>query len=135
MADYFPWALSEMAAAVAVLNRENIRSTRAGSALREAARVLQQPGPLPAEQLARLGIMPLDASGRLLPFTSIVRQFERADPNNRDLMLIFGVQAGSSVGALVRYGADVLSGLAAEVERSVDREFLIADTRRVLGLD
>ena len=135
MADHFPWALSEMAAAVAVLNRENIRSTRAGSALREAARVLQQPGPLPAEQLARLGIMPLDASGRLLPFTSIVRQFERADPNNRDLMLIFGVQAGSSVGALVRYGADVLSGLAAEVERSVDREFLIADTRRVLGLD
>ena len=135
MPEDFPWAMSEMAAAVAILNRENIRSSRAGSALREAARVLQHPGPLPAEQLARLGIVPLDASGRLLAFTTIVQQFERADPDNRDLMLIFGVQAGSSLGALVRYGADVLTGLAAEVERSVDREFLIADTRRVLGLD
>lgn len=131
----FPWAMSEMTAAIAILNRENIRSSRAGAALREAARVLWQPGLLPAEQLARLGIEPLNAAGTLRPFTEIIAQFEQADPDNRDLMLIFGVQAGSSVGALVRYGSGVLSGLAAEVERSSDRSFLIADTQRVLGLD
>jgi TP901 family phage tail tape measure protein len=130
----FPWQLDEMAAAIAMLNQANVRSSRAGAALREAARALAHPGPSAAAGLARLEIAPLDAQGRLLPCADIIAQFERADPSNRDLMLIFGVQPAASIGALIRGGAGTLAALTQRVAQSAERDLLLADTRRILGL-
>jgi TP901 family phage tail tape measure protein len=132
--DEFPWQLTELAAAIAVLNQANIRSSRAGASLREAARVLAQPGPSADAGLARLMVSPLDEHDRLLPLTNIIAQFERADPTNRDLMLIFGVQPAASIGALIRAGASTLAALAERVAESDERDLLLADTRRILGL-
>lgn len=134
MTDDFPWQLDEMAAAILVLNQANIRSTRAGASLREAARTLANPSPSAADGLARLGVRPRDEQGRLRTCSDIIGQFERADPSNRDLMLIFGVQPAAGVGALIRNGAGSLAALTERVAQSEERELLVADTRRILGL-
>lgn len=134
MNEAFPWRLTEMAAAIAILNQANVRSNRSAAALREAARTLAQPGPSASATLTRLAVEPLDADGRLRSLSDIIAQFERADPSNRDLMLVFGVQPAGALGALIRHGAATLVGLTAQVQQSEDREFLLADTRRILGL-
>jgi TP901 family phage tail tape measure protein len=128
----FDWELDELAAAIAVLSRENVRSTKSVAALRDAMERLKRPDPLAAQTLGRLGIEPLDRYGRLRPLAEILEQLGRADPDNNDLRAIFGVQAAGPMGGLYWRGAATLRGLTGAMHRSPDRERLLADTKRLL---
>ena len=129
----FPWSTDELAAAIAILNHANIRSSRGAASLIAAAKTLAAPGDYGIDILRRLNVEPCGQDGVLLPLADVIEQLQRADPNNRDLMLIFGVQPASTIGALIRQGSDSFRALVAAVIASPDRDLLLADTRRIFS--
>lgn len=129
----YPWALDELAAAIAVFSHANVRSTRGGKALRESMVALLQPSDLTTQTLNRLGIEAYEPDGRLKPLAALIDQLERANPPHADYWRIFGISAGSTISQLVRYGATTLRNLAEQVHLSEDAELLLADTRELIG--
>ncbi len=93
--ELYPWALDEMAAAIAVFSHANVRSTRGGKALREAMGALLQPSDLTTQTLDRLEIEAYESDGRLKPLAALIDQLERANPPHADYWRIFGIQAGA----------------------------------------
>lgn len=129
----YPWALAELAAAIAVFSHANVRSTRGGKALRESMSALLQPSDLTTQTLNRLDIDVYESDGRLKPLAEIVDELERANPPHADYWRIFGIQSGATISQLVRYGSTTLRNLAAQVPASEDADLLLADTRELVG--
>lgn len=129
----YPWAIEELAAAIAIFSHANVRSNRAGPALRDAMRSLQRPSQLTRETIDRLGLQPYGPDGDLLPLTEIVDQLSRSAPAHEDFWKLFGIQAGSTMSQLVRYGPQTLRNLAKQVPLSEHAETLLEDTRELIG--
>jgi TP901 family phage tail tape measure protein len=129
----YPWALDEMAAAIAVFSHANVRSTRGGKALRESMSALLQPSDLTTQTLERLGIEVYEQDGSLKSLAAIVDQLERVNPPHADYWRIFGISAGATISQLVRYGSSTLRNLTAQVQVSEDAELLRSDTRELIG--
>jgi TP901 family phage tail tape measure protein len=129
----YPWAIEELAAAIAIFSHANVRSNRAGPALRDAMRSLQRPSQLTRETIDRLGLDTKDGDGNLLPLSEIVEQLSRAEPAHEDFWKLFGIQAGSTMSQLVRYGPQTLRNLAEQVPLSEYAETLLEDTRELIG--
>lgn len=129
----YPWAIEELAAAIAIFSHANVRSNRAGPALRDAMRSLQRPSQLTSETIDRLGLQPYDGEGNLLPLTEIIDQLSGAAPAHEDFWKLFGIQAGSTMSQLVRYGPQTLRNLAEQVPLSEHAETLLEDTRELIG--
>jgi len=131
--DEYPWALEELAAAIAVFSHANVKSTRGGKALREAMSALLYPSDLTAQTIERLQLRVYRDDGGLRSLSDVVGELEAANPPHADYWRIFGIQAGSTFSQLVRYGADTLRNLAAQVLVSEDAELLLSDTRELVG--
>jgi len=129
----YPWALAELAAAIAVFSHANVRSTRGGKALRDAMSALLQPSDLTSQTLERLGLQVYETDGSLKPLAELVDELERVNPPHADYWRIFGISAGATISQLVRYGATTLRNLAVQVHASEDAELLLADTRELIG--
>ncbi len=132
-AEPYPWALADLAAAIAVFSHANVRSTRGGKALRDSMMALLQPSDLTTQTLNRLGIAAYEADGRLKPLAELIDELERTNPPHADYWRIFGIQAGSTISQLARYGSTTLRNLAAQVPASEDADLLLADTRELVG--
>lgn len=131
--DEYPWALEELAAAIAVFSHANVKSTRGGKALREAMSALLQPSELTAQTIERLNLRVYREDGSLRPLSEVVGELEAANPPHADYWRLFGIQAGSTFSQLVRYGGETIRKLAARVLESDDAEFLLSDTRELVG--
>jgi len=129
----YPWAIEEMAAAIAVFSHANVRSTRGGQALREAMGALLHPTELTTQTLERLAIQPYQEDGSLCSLSELIDQLETANPPHADYWRIFGIKAGATISQLVRYGATTLRNLTVQVTESEDAELLLADTRDLVG--
>jgi TP901 family phage tail tape measure protein len=129
----YPWPVEELAAAIAVFSHANVRGTRGGRALRESMSALLHPSELTTQTLERLGIEPYREDGTLRPLSDLIAQLEAANPPHADYWRIFGISAGSTLSQLVRYGADTLRNLSAQVGISDDAALLLADTRELVG--
>ena len=129
----YPWAIEELAAAIAIFSHANVRSNRAGPALRDAMRALQRPSQLTQETIERLGLDTMDADGNLRPLSEIVDQLSHAAPAHEDFWKLFGIQSGSTMSQLVRYGPETLRNLAVQVPRSEHAAALLQDTRELIG--
>ena len=129
----YPWAIAELAAAIAIFSHANVKSTRGGKALGDAMGMLLRPSELATQTLSRLEIEAYTPDGRLEPLSALIAQFERANPAHADYWKIFGIQTGATISQLVRYGADTLRSLATQVTASEDVELLLADTRELVG--
>jgi TP901 family phage tail tape measure protein len=131
--DEYPWALEELAAAIAVFSHANVRSTRGGKALREAMATLLRPSELTTQTIERLKLDVYHDDGRLRALSDLVGALESANPPHADYWRIFGIQSGATMSQLVRYGARTLHDLAAQVRVSDDAELLLSDTRELVG--
>jgi TP901 family phage tail tape measure protein len=131
--DEYPWALDELAAAIAVFSHANVKSTRGGKALREAMSALLRPSELTAQTIDRLALQVYRDDGRLRPLSDLVGELEAANPPHADYWRIFGIQAGATISQLVRYGAGTLRSLAAQLRASEDAELMLSDTRELVG--
>lgn len=129
----YPWAIEELAAAIAIFSHANVRSNRAGPALRDAMRSFQRPSQLTREMIERLNLEPYDDAGELRPLSEIVEQLARAEPAHEDFWKLFGIQAGSTMSHLVRYGPKTLRNLAEQVPLSEHADTLLEDTRELIG--
>ena len=129
----YPWAIEEMAAAIAVFSHANVRSSRGGQALREAMSALLRPSELTTQTLERLSINPYQQDGSLCSLAELIGQFEAANPAHADYWRIFGIKAGATISQLVRYGATTLRNLTVQVSESEDAELLLSDTRDLVG--
>ncbi len=129
----YPWVLDELAAAIAVFSHANVRGSRGGRALREAMTALLRPSDLATQTIDRLQLCVYREDGRLRDLSDLVGELEAANPPHADYWRIFGIQSGATIAQLVRYGAETLRNLAAQVRESQDRELLLADTRELVG--
>ncbi len=131
--DEYPWALDELAAAIAVFSHANVRSTRGGKALREAMATLLRPSDLTTQTIERLNLSVYDDDGCLRALSDLVGELEAANPPHADYWRIFGIQSGATMNQLARYGAQTLRDLATQVRASEDVELLLSDTRELVG--
>lgn len=132
-ADY-PWDINELAASIAIFSHASVKSDRGGAALRDAMIQLQHPPEIAQQTLDRLGVEVTDQDGALLPLIDIVEQLHAIDPEHSDYWKIFGIKTGATMAVLVRSGPEPLRNLSQAVATSEDRDFLLADTRRLVGV-
>lgn len=129
----YPWALAELAAAIAIFSHANVKSARGGKALGDAMNTLLRPSDLSTQTLDRLEIDAYELDGRLQSLTSLIAQLERANLAHSDYWRIFGIQTGATISQLVRYGAETLTNLAIQVGNSDEADLLLADTCELVG--
>lgn len=129
----YPWAIEELAAAIAIFSHANVRSTKGGRALREAMLALLEPNDLTSETISRLGLEPYQDDGALRPLADLLAQLRDANPAHQDFWRLFGIEAGSTMSQLVRYGPETLRNLTARIPESEHAEQLLEDTRRLVG--
>lgn len=132
-AQEYPWAIEELAAAIAIFSHANVRSTKGGRALREAMQSLLEPNELTRETINSLGLEPYDEEGNLRSLADLLGQLRLASPEHQDFWRLFGIEAGSTMSQLVRYGPETLRNLTARIPESEHAEQLLDDTRRLVG--
>lgn len=104
--------IEDLATAIAEMANSGIKGSDAGTSLKQMLLSLQAPSDKAAELMQDLGIKVYDAQGSLLPFNSLVREFESnltgltQEQRNQALATIFGSDAVRAANVVLMGGAD-----------------------------
>jgi len=110
--------IEETAAAIGLLGNAGLQATLGGTALRGMFTRLLSPSNEAKEILDEFGISAVDAHGKLLPLTDILRQLGPLASDTARLMAVFGERAGPGVAALLSQGVDALEDQIERVKQS-----------------
>ena len=94
----------ETSSALSLLGNAGLQATVAGTGLRAIITRLLKPSGEANAILNRLGVTATDSSGKMLPLTDIMRQFEAVGLTAADAMTIFGQRGGPAMLALLQQG-------------------------------
>jgi TP901 family phage tail tape measure protein len=108
----------ETVAALSLMADAGFQATMGGTALRGSIARLLNPTKAMQRVIDRLGLTVTDSTGQLLGLDDIVRQLEPHAHRTGDILELFGLRAGPAMAALIARGADALSDLTQELERS-----------------
>ncbi|QNK54568.1 phage tail tape measure protein [Paenibacillus sp. PAMC21692] len=117
-------SIEETASAVGILSNAGIQGEMAGTQLRVMLLRLVNPVGDAEKVIEQLGIKTADASGKILPFSDILRQLQTAmsgltqSAQAEAAALIAGTEAASGFLTLVSVGADELERFTGELENS-----------------
>lgn len=128
-------SVEETAAAIGILSNAGIQGEMAGTQLRAMFLRLVNPVGEAEKVIEQLGIKTADASGKILPFSDILRQLQVAmsgltqSAQAEAAALIAGTEAASGFLTLVSTGADELERFTGELENSGGTAATIAETQ------
>jgi TP901 family phage tail tape measure protein len=128
-------SVEETAAAIGILSNAGIQGEMAGTQLRAMFLRLVNPVGDAEKVISQLGIKTADASGKILPFSEILRQLQTAmsgltqSAQAEAAALIAGTEAASGFLTLVSTGADELERFTGELENSGGTAQQIAETQ------
>jgi len=108
----------EAAAMVGLFGNAGIQGSQAGTAMRGAISRLIKPAGEAVEVIERLGLQTQDTSGNLVPFVDLFGQLEQAGISTKDLITLFGVEAGPAMAAALQEGSGALATLTDELRNS-----------------
>ena len=111
-------AFEEIAAGVSLMSNAGIQGEMAGTAMRGAIAKLLNPSKEASAVLSELGITAVDSSGKLMPFSGIIRDLGAAGITTGQIFEVFGQRAGPGVAALIEVGADALDGFTKKLRES-----------------
>jgi TP901 family phage tail tape measure protein len=117
-------SLEQLAAATEIMANNGIRGEQAGTTLRAALIRLSDPPREAANTLEALGVKITDASGKMLPFSSIIGQLAEKTKNMSNaqklaaLSTIFGTEAASGMLTVVEAGPQKLDALTKSLQNS-----------------
>jgi TP901 family phage tail tape measure protein len=128
-------SVEETAAAIGILSNAGIQGEMAGTQLRAMFLRLVNPVGDAEKVIEQLGIKTADASGKILPFSDILRQLQTAmsgltqSAQAEAAALIAGTEAASGFLTLVSTGADELERFTGELQDSGGTAQQIAETQ------
>ena len=99
--------INEVAAIIGTLGNAGIQGSLAGTALRGSISSLIKPTAEAQKVLDRLGITTKNASGELLPLSSIFEQLSQSSVTAADFFTIFGERAASAASVLTQAGGGI----------------------------
>lgn len=88
------------AAALAIMSESGLKGSMAGTSLSAAIREMINPSRQQAAVMNDLGLSFTDATGKLLPFESIIEQVRTKVTNAQDKIVLFGTEGVRSIEAL-----------------------------------
>lgn len=101
-------SFEEISGAAAIMGNSFIRAEQAGTSLRGIVARLVDPSRENAEAFKRLGLQIFDATGKMNSLADIIGQFEKKGLQARDIIKLFGQEAGVGMVALLNKGSDAL---------------------------
>jgi len=105
----------ETAAALSLMADAGFQGTLGGTALRAAIARLGGAVPAVSKDLAEMGVVTQDTTGKMLPFADILEQLEAQGLEAGEIMALFGLRAGPAMAALLDRGADSLRDFTGEL--------------------
>lgn len=97
-------SIEEASALIGKLGDNGIKASRAGTALRRAMSVIQEPTTKAATRLRELNVSTRDSEGNLRNFIEILDDLAASGADTADMIAIFGQISGPSLSQLLKYG-------------------------------
>lgn len=108
IANDLKYSLQDTTAMIMLMAEAGYKGERAGTALRGGLGALLKPVPEAQEVLRKYGIEIYNTNGRVRAFSEILRDLEKASISTKDKLVLFGLEAGPGMSAMISQGADKL---------------------------
>ena len=124
----------ESAAAIALLAKQAIKGSRAGTSLSAAMTRLMVPTHKSTAIMRKYGIETMDSEGKLKGFEEIVEELGKTGDDTGAVMALFGQRAGPSMLALMGQGSRAIGTFTEELKNAEGTTERMSDVR-MAGLD
>jgi len=122
-------SFEEVSASAAILGNSFIRAEQAGTSLRGIVARLVDPSRENAKAFERLGLNVFDASGKMNSLANIIGQFEKKGLQARDVIKLFGQEAGVGMVALLNKGSKALEEMTDKMKNAGNEAEIVAKAR------
>jgi len=122
-------SFEETVAVLGSLGNVGIQASMAGTSLRGAITKLLNPTEEAAGILRQLGVQVTDSSGKMMPFSQILKQLEPIADDTGKILTIFGQRAGPAMAALLAQGSGSLDDFTNKLKNSTGVAALLASVQ------
>ncbi len=111
-------SIEDTAAIIAKLGDAGFQGSMAGTSLRNIMSTLAGATPAATAKLNELGIVTVDASGKMLPLIDVLRQIEQSAITDAKVLEIFGARGGPQLLALLEVGIDAVEEFSGKLSEA-----------------